>query len=338
MCFSTTFQRVKEFDKHGNIDFIRTPYIPPASHSIWDEILRVFAIYKYAWGKKALMLNASSGWFHPNVLAIVLMNFMPRKKRPLVALVGEMWQPNRGVRGFVENLIIRISDRVIGMYVVHSMDELEIFPARWRIDARKVKYCAYFASISDSDIAKTVDNTNGGHIFAGGNSLRDYEPLVEVAKQMPDHQFIVASRLLNSRTDLPPNLRTGEVPQDEFMELLKTASVVVVSIMKNLSRAAGQQTYLNAMLMRKPVIVTAGPGVSDHIRDRETGLIVSGDVSDFVNALHWLFDEKNKQQVTRMTETAQKLVREKYTKEIHVARLIYLMDEFIAQAGSRSTR
>jgi glycosyltransferase involved in cell wall biosynthesis len=330
MRFLTTFQRIMEFDNKGVVGFIETPFIPPAPHTLWDEIVRIFSIFVSGWGQTALMLNASSGRIYPDVLAIILLRVIPSGKRPLIALVGEMWQPNKGLRGRLERILLKAADKIIGRYVVHSTDELDVFPAYWGIDGRKVRYCPYFASVTSDEVQKPAE-LNKGYVFAGGNSHRNYEPLIEVARLMPEVQFIVASRRLDERSDLPPNIKKGEVTHRDFMDLMKSASVVVVPMMSGLSRAAGQQTYLNAMMLQVPVVVSDGLGVRDYLEDKKTGMIVSGSVDSYLQAIRWLLDRKNKQMVDDMRRAAHTLARSQFTKERHVARLIELMMEFIVE-------
>ncbi len=61
---------------------------------------------------------------------------------------------------------------------------------------------------------------------------------------------------------------------DDFRQAMAHARVVVVPLQPNLLHLGGQQTYLNAMAMGKPVIVGDNRGAPDYLTDGVTGLII----------------------------------------------------------------
>jgi glycosyltransferase involved in cell wall biosynthesis len=328
--FATTFQRVAQNGKGAHVTFIETPYIPPASHSNWDEWKRVFDILEFSKHHNALLLNSSSGRFHPDVLAIVLLGFWSKDRRPLIALYGDMWQPNHGPRGWLDRLLIFLADRVVDRYIVFSSEEMDLFPVLWNIQKSKMRHCEYFYSFTPEELT-TPPPSAGDYVFAGGNSLRDYEPLIEVARQIPERRFVIASGLLKGRSDLPPNVRTGQVSHSEFVNLMKSSAVVVVPVRKGLLRSSGQQTYLNAMMLRKPVIVNEVFGVKDHLKHGETGLVVDGSSESFLGALQWVFDPAHAAEVAQMVEKAHQVAQNQFSKEQHVYKLVKLMEELIVE-------
>jgi glycosyltransferase involved in cell wall biosynthesis len=327
--FATTFQRILEYDQTGCVTFIETPYIPPARHSNWDEFKRIFSILEFSKYHEAMLLNSSSGRFHPDVLAIILLGFK-RGRRPLVALFGDMWQPNQGVRGLFDRLLISLADRAVDCYIVLSSEEMEIFPSMWNIEKSKLRHCEYFYSFTPNELL-IPPSSKGDFVFAGGNSLRDYEPLIEAARRMPEQRFVIASRLLNGRSDLPSNVQAGEVSHSEFVDLMKSAAMVAVPIKKGLLRSSGQQTYLNAMILRKPVIVSDVFGVKDHLQNGETGLVVSGSSESFLTAMKWVLDPVNVDAVDRMVDKAHHIAQMQFSKEEHVRKLIKIMEELIVE-------
>jgi len=67
-----------------------------------------------------------------------------------------------------------------------------------------------------------------------------------------------------------------------------------VPLREGMLRSAGQQTYLNAMVLGKPVVVSDVPGTRDHIVDGQTGLIVPPADSDaLARTLRWAADPAN---------------------------------------------
>lgn len=165
-------------------------------------------------------------------------------------------------------------------------------------------------------------------VFAGGNSHRDYEPLVAAARSLPDIRFLFATNLLEGRADLPPNVRAGQLPVAEFARLLRAAAVVVFPLRRRLRRAAGQQTHLNAMLAGVPVVVTDSPGVSDHVQNGVTGLVVDATSEDYVQALRSVLAPANGPSVAHMCRAAAADVRTRFAYARHLRDLLGVLDEF----------
>jgi glycosyltransferase involved in cell wall biosynthesis len=115
----------------------------------------------------------------------------------------------------------------------------------------------------------------------------------------------------------------GWLPKDEYDRALLGARAVVVPL-RAAARSAGQQTYLNAMMLGKPVIVTDVYGVHDYISDRETGLITAPDPVALREALEWVLDPGNTDEVTRMTERAKQVVNERFLLKDYFGRLWHL--------------
>ena len=244
-----------------------------------------------------------------------------------------MWQPNRDWRRWLEPIIIPLADRAIQRYAVFSSQELTLFPENWRLEAGKVRFAPYLYSLQPAEVLPQPVNL--GHVFSGGNPFRDYDVLVEVARRLPEREFILATRRLDGRSDLPPNVRAGTLPHAEFMRQLQTAAAVVVPMQSGLRRAVGQQTYLNAMWLGKPTIVNDAVGVRDYIRPGETGLIVDGSAHSYVDALRWVFDPAQAAAVRQLGAAAHADVEQRFSPRSHALHLLRVMDEVLAPAGLR---
>jgi glycosyltransferase involved in cell wall biosynthesis len=83
------------------------------------------------------------------------------------------------------------------------------------------------------------------------------------------------------------------------------------------------------MWLRRPTIVTDTLGVRDHVRHRETALIVEGSPESYLEALRWIFDPQNQAAVQRLRHNARRVVQEQFSFEKHIARLLNIMDETI---------
>ena len=307
------------------------PYQPQAD---WrEELALVGRILRVARREKLLLLNCTSDKLHPDLLAAGLIGFWPRRLRPVVVLMGAMWEPDRGLAGAIERLIMRLADRAIHRYLVQSRGELTLFPQLWHVSPAKMHFCPYFYTLTPREVADPPPPP-ADYVFAGGNSHRDYDALIEAARRMPDRRFVIATSRLQNHTNLPPNVTAKPVPHPEFVRLMRASAVVVVPIERNMRRAAGQQTYLNAMWLGKPTVVNDTLGVRDHVEDGRTARVVEGSPTSYVHALQWVFDASRRDEVRRLCETARTVVGEQYTFENHAACVLRVLDEAAASSGT----
>ena len=280
---------------------------------------------------RKLLLNAEAGTIQPDVVAAAVLGFLPRSKRPVIAIMGDMWQPNSGLRGFVDRQMIKLADRAIDCYIVYSSEALTAFPETWGLDPAKCRYALYFYSFSDEELAKAIPAAEGKHIFAGGNAHRDYRPLVEAARSFPDEHLVLATNRLDDAGDLPANVTVGPVSHDRFVELMAESKMVVIPVRKDLTRSNSQQTYLNAMMMGKPVVISEVFGVRDHATDGESILIVDGSTQGYVEAIGTLLDEQRRAETDRLIVGGRHAAAQ-FSRPQHARSVIDLMASLTSRA------
>lgn len=166
------------------------------------------------------------------------------------------------------------------------------------------RFCTQFPDdfeFNDSTIEDSLDQS--GYLFAGGNSLRDYDTL---AAALRNTQF---SAVIGTSNAVPQMERAtvGYIGGNRFFDVMKDSALVVVPLLGGLTRSVGQQTYLNAMAMGKLVIVSDTPGVRDHLCHEGNALIVPpGDPAALKNAICWAFDPNNRFKIKSIRQSARK--------------------------------
>lgn len=298
--------------------------------TIEGDIRRALQILRIAKRADWLLLDSTAGKFKSDVIAAILLLLSPR--RPRVILLGSMFEPNHGLRGLFDRLMLQLADYNIDYYIVQSTEEMTLFPQQWGCDSTKMYLVPYFASFVEIDQPnkrQIAEFPPAIDIFAGGNALRDYDSLIEAAAELSEHRFFIATNKLRGQTVFPCNVEARPVPHAHFVHLMACAEVVVTPIKSGLSRAVGQQTYLNAMLMGKIVIVSEGLGVRDHIIDGVNGKIVSGTPQSYVEVLRWVFDPQNVDVVNAMRIAARQSVLAAFTYERYTERLSNVLNQII---------
>lgn len=232
-----------------------------------------------------------------------------------------------GRRGHaLSKAIIRAIDGPTVHYTVLSTDELETFPKIWGVPPSRVHFTPFFASLDDYEPAR-----HGSGVFAGGNSMRDYRALLRAAADI-DAPVTIATAL---PTGGSTHASIGPLAPDVYHRRADEAAVVVVPLVADSLRSGGQQTYLNAMVRGKPVVVTQAPGVRDYIEDGVTGLIVPNEPAALSSAVNRLL--RDRALAERIGQAARQTVLDRFKQTDWLDRLLELAERLRADS-SRSAR
>jgi len=280
----------------------------------------------------AVVLDGSIGWRGGYVDQLVASLIGRRRARPLVVISDCTWK--RG-SWWLDRLACRLGMRLMDspwiIYCVLSNDEAKIFPRTWGVDPGRVAFVPWPYTLADGDLSPAPSDDGG--VFAGGDSLRDYATLIRAARDVPA-AVTIATRLGRRRfdsLDVPPNVRMGPLPPHRFIEEMRRARVVVAPLQPTTDRSSGQTTYVNAMAMGKPVVVTDCLGVRDYIEDGDTGVVVPpADAEALGRALRWAVDPTTRGEVRRMGARAGEVARARFRPQDYVARLVEIAREALS--------
>jgi glycosyltransferase involved in cell wall biosynthesis len=227
-------------------------------------------------------------------------------------------------------------DRAVARYCVYTTAELEAFPRLWGVDPAKMAFTPFYYHLSDEELEQPP--VAGDAVFSGGDSLRDYETLIEVAAGMPEVPFHVASA--RYRPAAPPsNAQVGRIPHDEYIQRIRSAAVVVVPLRKGVVRTAGLETFLTAMALGKVIITTDSPGIRDYVDAGRTGLIVPpGDAGALREAIQWTVDPANAAEVARIAQAGRESARRDFSPEAFIASLLAVAEGPLAPLPQRPAR
>lgn len=320
----------------ATIDYSDYPEFAERAHvlvngddSILGQLRFAVKVFKASKNESALLLDSASGSIHPDLLAAVLIGFWRRTAKPVIVMMGDMWHNDKGLRGFLQKVALRLADGAIVRYAPLSSDEFPIFEKTWGISRLKLRFLPYFYTFTKADL-NSPSPPQEDFIFSGGNAHRDYETLLQAAEALPAHKFVIGSHLLDGRK-LPSNVTAGQVPRTEFIRLMRASRMVIVPILPNLTRSTGHQTYLNAMLLGKPTIVNDTLGVREHVRHGETAIVVDGSPEGYVEAVRRVIDPANQAEMQRICNAAQEDVLTNFSFEKHCERLFDILDEAIEE-------
>ena len=246
-----------------------------------------------------------------------------RRRVPPIVISDCTWRANPSTLGrLVRRVGLSLIDSPRVTYCVLSSAELELFPRSWPVDRSRIVFTPFCYTVPPAELAR--DPQRGEGVFAGGDSMRDYGPLLAAVRS------VGAPLRLAVQGDVPeadgiPSVTMGPVPREEFFAEMARARVVVVPLAPGIERSAGQQTILNGMALGKIVVATDSPGTRDHLRDGETGYIVPpGDTEAMERTLRRVLDPANEAELDAVRQRACATARNEFSPESYVERLLDL--------------
>jgi glycosyltransferase involved in cell wall biosynthesis len=275
-----------------------------------------------------LILDASVGirTGSPDLLAAALLSC--RRGVPPVIFTECNWKPGSRASNVLRTAGIRWIDRVVARYCVYSTAELENFPRRWGVSRSKMVFTPFYYNLTDDELAQVLERGTG--VFAGGDSLRDYDTLLEAARHLPVDLRIASAAYRPSAR--PPNVRVGPVTEREYVALMGSAAVVAVPLRAGAIGIAGLETILTGMAMGKLVITTDSPGVRDYLDDGRTGILVPpGDAPALRQALEWALDPESRDEVSHVAEEGRQRALTRFSPDAYVRQLIAVADEVLEE-------
>jgi glycosyltransferase involved in cell wall biosynthesis len=234
------------------------------------------------------------------VLFAYLQALCPRGRKPHV-MIDCLWDLRPGtVRAWLKRLRLRLAARSVHRFAVWASHEVEDYARAFGLPREKLVYVPFHTTVHDYD----YDVRDGGYLFAGGNSGRDYRPLIEAVRPLDLPVWIASTRPeLFRGVDLPPHVRVEPTTHTGFREAMAGARLVVIAMESGLLHSGGQQTCLNAMYMGKPTVAVGRKWAADFIEDGVTGLIVDyDDPAGLRRAIAWIVE--NPEAARRMGERA----------------------------------
>lgn len=310
--------------------FAQFPSASNLKEEFINSVQRMWTLLKWARHCEVMVFDSVSGPFQPDLLACIFMRFL--SKRPVVIMADDMWNKGGTLKYAFQKMMVRLADPSIDRYAVHSLGEEKIFAQLWGIPHKKVRACIYNYTFTDEEVNAGAVATNG-YIFSGGNPSRNYDLLLEIARQLPHRKFVIATRTLRGRKDIPANVEIVQVPHLEFIRLMREADMVITPLVSGGTKSSGQQTYLNAMRFGKISIVNGKDvlGVTDYIQSYVNGIITDGTLKGFCDVIEWIYDPVNQEAVHKIKELAQETVKE-FTYERYLRTMTSIIEEAIAES------
>jgi glycosyltransferase involved in cell wall biosynthesis len=146
------------------------------------------------------------------------------------------------------------------------------------IDKHKFRYTPFKINRYEKVLALIEQDkiSDQGYIFCGGNTRRDFDSLIKVAKRVELPFLIVTmdNKIINQHgshldeSTLPNNIKVVHHDgSDTFLDYIAGAKLVALPVRKRNISASGIGVYLASMALKKCVVISHGPAVDGIIKD-----------------------------------------------------------------------
>ena len=232
---------------------------------------------------------------------LVLQRLWPFNIKPVIK-IDCLWYTSHPLRHFLKKRLFKWVDKAVSRYIVWASREISAYSDAFNLPRHKFVFIPYHTTVN----LEEIEIKEGSYIFSGGNFARDYQTLARAVDGL-DIEVIIActnSAAMNG-IRFPENVQVVGVSHQKFMQLMAQSGINVVGLEEGLLHSGGQQTFLNAMAMGKPVIVTDPEGAKDYICNGVDGLLVPpGDPKKLRSAILKL--QENPDLATALGERAKK--------------------------------
>lgn len=292
-------------------------YTPSNFINSFINAYRVFRLRKHY---DAVVLGGNS---REDTLYLLLQRLCPFRKRPVVKNEC-LWYRANPIVHRLKRILFQFLDPAVSRYIVYARSEIRDYANVFRLPRKKFVFIPYHTTV-DLDRFHTK---MGDYLFSGGNSDRDYAQLAEAVRGL-DLPVIIAcsdNRILDG-IDFPSNVKVVSVSHDEYRRLMAESGINVVALGEGLLRSSGHQTFLNAMAMGKPVIVTDPKSAQDYIENGVEGFLVPPSDSNRLREV--IVTLNNNPELAKRIGKAAKAKALKWDTEAHLAATAKLADNFI---------
>lgn len=199
---------------------------------------------------------------------IFFMKLFGKRKKSRIYVMTFIYKDKKGIVGRLYKRYVSgiVNSRYLDGLFVYSKGEADFYSRIFGCDPAKFSY----VHMGIGDLPR-MDIIKGDYCFSAGRSNRDFAFLCNSFKHLPCRLLIATDVVIDN---VPDNV---EVLDDCFgqkmLEYMAGAFCVIIPL-ENQIVSSGQLVALQAMQMGKPVIVTRSGGITDYVRDGETGLIM----------------------------------------------------------------
>ena len=300
----------------------------------WDEAGKFSGFKTFLWAWKLFRASRHydaivTGSKRPEHIFAALQWLLRRKHRVPHTFIYAGWNlPRSKWKAWIKLQLYRAYWRGVSRIVIFSKRQEELYCRGLNVPAHKFVIIPYHLTLWDTKF----EVKEGDYIFTGGDSTRDYRTMLKALRGLP-YKVRIACRSREHFVGMaiPPHVEIGPVSEQEFMNLMAGAALVVVPLAVGQMHLGGQQTYQNAMAMGKPVIVSDDCGADEYVTNGVDGILLSpGDMQGMRAAIVQVMSDAA--YAKRLGENGRRAMQDpRYEPKYFLTKLLEAVRESVAE-------
>ena len=252
------------------------------------------------------------------------------KNIPVVAWAFNLSTCFTGLKGTISRFTLNDIDT----FVVHSRRERDLYSQWLKLPRNRFEYIPFYRSKLSNNYEEIRENP---FLVSMGTANRDYATLFKVVEELNIPTIVVAAPFAVNNLNIPPQVEVKYgISIEDCHRLSQEARLNVIPI-KNIDTAAGQITFVDAMMLGRAIIATKTTGSEDYIFHEDTGILVKpNSVQDLKNAIEILWADEEKRKI--LGANAKKYAYENFTKEKAGKALGRILDSYLNRKSERIPR
>jgi glycosyltransferase involved in cell wall biosynthesis len=208
--------------------------------------------------------------------------------------------------------LMRYAFRQVKQFTVHSSMERDLYSDYFDIPKERIRLRLW--SIGVPNVSPNFPLHIGRYISSVGGNGRDYDTLVEAARNLPEITFVLVVRpdsLIGQ--EIPENVKTMvNLPFEQAMNVMLHSAFTVLPLSGS-TVPCGHVTLVCAMHLAKAVVATDSKGICDYVLSGHNGVLCKPfSAEDLAKAIDRLW--KNPAEIDRLGENNRRFGSENCTE------------------------
>lgn len=230
---------------------------------------------------------------------ICIISHLSPKRRWRLVMLDAILSPGKGVFGLLKTRLKGALYSAVDEHLVYFRDTAG-YTQQYGIPAQCMRYVRFKVNCWPEIQTLPVREGDGDYMLCAGRTRRDFATFGEAAKRSKVpcvllHQEAAVLREHGTEAempDLPENVRLElhQGDSESWIRWMRNARAVVIPVLPNTIASTGISTYLDAMALGVPVIITECPAVRGLLTD-EALVVPASDPDALATAMRRIWED-----------------------------------------------
>lgn len=233
------------------------------------------------------------------------------KRCPKIFVMTFIYRPKKGAIGKIYEKWIKYSlnSEYVSRIIVYSRHEVKYYSQLLGIDINKIAYIP-LGLPQPPELKEDKDLQSQNYIFSPGKSNRNFDFLVDSLRGEEYNLHIACDDY--PQVDEACITVHHDVFNEKMYHYMHNCRCVVIPL-KNLDVSSGQLVMLQAMQLKKPIIVSNSNAIGDFVTNEVNALIINNNKEELLNALRRIYNDSAL--CSRLTSQGYKIFIENHSEE-----------------------